>query len=371
MAGRLAIVQIGLGGVGQALVRQYIEQASRFPWLNYAALGDRSGLLYRDGGWSTGDLGEAVQRKAAGNTIARLAELRGRDALLVPPSESGLPDISHIVEDALQRGSVVLVDATGDRNTYDTLFAAKSLGAHVVMCNKWPLAVPYGHYEALISAGGPRTRTGFETTVGAALPVIGPLQRLLETGDEVRRIEASVSGTLGFVLTGLDDGTPFSAAVRKANHRGYTEPDPRDDLSGVDAQRKALILARVLGRRLDMEDVRVESLVPESLRGATLDDFWSRLPDFDAEWSSRVQSAARRGCVLRYVAAVDESGASAGLAEVPSDSQLGSLRGTESLFVFHTRRYGEQPLSIRGRGAGADITASGVLSDILALRDVC
>ncbi len=369
MAGKLAIVQLGLGGVGQALVRQYLDLAPRYPALGYTALGDRSGLFFRQGGLSAADLERILELKSAGQTIAQMAEQLNGKGQFIPPSENGLPDLSMLLVSSARTGSVVVVDATGDRGTYDTLFRARTLGAHAVMCNKWPLAEPFDRYEALMSAGGGSNRIGFETTVGAALPVIGTLQMLLETGDEVYRIEASVSGTLGFVLTQLDQGVSFSAAVREANRLGYTEPDPRDDLSGVDAQRKGLILARVLGRRLDMADVRVESLVPPALQGVGLDEFWRLLPEFDAEMAARVQAAASRGRVLRYVATVDQNGASAGVAEVPSDSQLGSLRGTESLFVFHTRRYHDQPLSVRGRGAGADITASGVMHDILSLVD--
>jgi homoserine dehydrogenase len=369
MAGRLAIIQLGLGGVGQALVRQYLDLSARYPALGYTALGDRTGLIFREGGWANGDLERVLQLKADGLPIAQIAEQVNGRTKFVPPADNGLPDLSMLLVSSARTGSVVVVDATGDRGTYDTLFRARTLGANVVMCNKWPLAVPFDRYEALMAAGGGANRIGFETTVGAALPVIGTLQGLLQTGDEVRRIEASVSGTLGFVFTQLDEGVPFSAAVREAHSLGYTEPDPRDDLSGVDAQRKALILARVLGRRMDMADVRVESVVPPALQGAGLDEFWQRLPEFDGDMAARVEAAASRGNVLRYIATVDESGASAGLAEVPSDGQLGSLRGTESLFVFHTRRYHDQPLSVRGRGAGADVTASGVMSDILSLLD--
>jgi homoserine dehydrogenase len=371
MSGKLSIVQLGLGGVGQALARQYLELAERYPRLGYTGLGDRSGLLVAERGLPAADLARALELKAAGHSIAQVAEQLGGKARFLPPSDDGLPDLSLLLVSAAQSGSVVVVDATGDRGTHATLLRARTLGAHVAMCNKWPLAVPFDRFEELMAAGGGGSRIKFETTVGAALPVIGTLEKLVQNGDEVRRIEAAVSGTLGFVFSRLDEGSPFSTAVQEAHRLGYTEPDPRDDLSGVDAQRKALILARVLGRRMDMPDVRVESLVPLALREAGLEEFWRRLPDFDGEMAVRVEAAAGRGCVLRYVATVDEVGAAAGLAEVPSGSQLGSLRGTESLFVFHTRRYGEQPLSVRGRGAGAEVTASGVMSDILSLLDPC
>src|SRR5206468_2267971 len=152
--------------------------------------------------------------------------------------------------------------------------------------NKWPLAENTARYEALLSAGNGAML--YETTVGAALPVINTLDKLLQTGDDIHKIEAAISGTLGYVCSEIQRGTPFSAALLSANRLGYTEPDPRDDLAGVDARRKALILARKLGQRLDMEDVQVESLVPPGLDTVTLEEFWRRLPEADAAYAERV-----------------------------------------------------------------------------------
>jgi homoserine dehydrogenase len=157
-------------------------------------------------------------------------------------------------------------------------------------------------------------------------------------------------------------------ALREAQALGYSEPDPRDDLGGIDARRKALILARKLGMRLDMGDVAAASLVPEGLERTPLDAFWEGLRAQDADYAARVAAAAARGAALRFLAVINREGARVGLVEAPLDGLAGSLRGTESLFVFKTRRYGDQPLAVRGRGAGADLTASGVLADILAIH---
>jgi homoserine dehydrogenase len=230
------------------------------------------------------------------------------------------------------------------------------------------LAEPIDLYDALVQGGSGRFL--YETTVGAALPVINVLDGLLQTGDEVTAIDAAISGTLGYLSTQIQAGVPFSTALAEAQALGYTEPDPRDDLGGVDARRKALILARKLGMRLNMADIEVESLVPRGLDDISLRDFWQQLPSADPLYQAKVADAVSRGNVLRYLARIDASGASVALREVPIASLAGGLTGTESLFVFHTRRYGEQPLAVRGRGAGAVITASGVLGDVLRLGGV-
>ena len=368
----LQIVQLGLGGVGQALVRQYLTLAERHPWLTYAALGDRSGLLTVDGSFTPADLQITLAAKADARPLSQIARHLDERAHFHPNTAPGLPSLNPMLHFENHQSKIqnpkskIIVYVTAERHAYDTLLQARQSGAHIVMCNKWTLAEPTERYEAFMQAGDGRLL--YETTVGAALPVIGTLDRLLETGDDVQRIEAAISGTLGFVCTEIQRGVPFSQALREASRLGYTEPDPRDDLAGIDARRKALILARKLGHRLNMDDVGVQSLVPPGLEGVSLEEFWQRLPEADGEYAARVAEAASRGNVLRFLATIDATGASVILTETPLNSLAGSLTGTESLFVFHTRRYGDQPLAVRGRGAGADLTASGVLSDILYLR---
>jgi homoserine dehydrogenase len=367
----MQIVQLGLGGVGQALVRHYIHLADRYPWLRYAGIADRSGLLLLDGGWTLEDLQSALGAKAGGSRLAQLAASFGTRATFTAASaESAVPPLDALFSSTRQAaaGELVVVDVTAERKAYDTLLQARQNGAHLVLCNKWALAEDIGRYDALVHGGSGRFL--YETTVGAALPVINVLDSLLHTGDEVTAIDAAISGTLGYISTQIQAGVPFSAALAGAQSLGYTEPDPRDDLGGVDARRKALILARKLGMRLNMADIQVESLVPPGLDDISLTDFWQELPSTDKEYANRVAEARDRGSVLRYLARIDASGASVALREVPLDSLAGSLSGTESLFVFHTRRYGEQPLAVRGRGAGAEITASGVLGDMLRLGGV-
>ena len=209
--------------------------------------------------------------------------------------------------------------------------------------------------------------TRWETTVGAALPVIVTLNRLVSSGDEVRRITGTFSGTLGYVMTGLQEGKPFSAIVREAHRLGYTEPDPRDDLGGVDVARKALILARGLGWRLNLADVEVQGLYPASMDGLTVAEFMDALPQLDEQFQLRVAEATAAGMVLRFAAQVEDGVCRVGPTLVSASSPLGRLSGTDNLVEFTTRWYNPNPLVVQGRGAGTDATAAGVLSDIIEL----
>ena len=206
-----------------------------------------------------------------------------------------------------------------------------------------------------------------EATVGAGLPIIDTIAKLQESGDEVLGIEGCPSGTLGYLFGELGVGTPFSAALRNAMALGYTEPDPREDLSGMDVARKALILGRLLGFEGDLDAVEVESLVPESMRALGAQEFLGRLDALDADWRGRVEDAARDGRVLRYRAMVSASSVRVGLTAVDSSSPLATLTGTDNQFSITTRRYRDHPIVITGPGAGVGVTAAGVLNDVLKL----
>jgi aspartokinase/homoserine dehydrogenase 1 len=203
--------------------------------------------------------------------------------------------------------------------------------------------------------------------VGAGLPIIDTYHKLVESGDRVDRIEGLLSGTLGYVLSEVSTGVPFSRAVRSAMGKGYTEPDPREDLSGIDVVRKALILARLLGYSGELRRNSVESLVPKWARTLVLDDFLSRLEELDPIWSKRVDAAAQAGVVLRYIALVTANRITVGIRSVPLSSPFAAIKGSDNQLVFTTARYKANPLVITGPGAGAEVTAAGVLNDILRL----
>jgi bifunctional aspartokinase / homoserine dehydrogenase 1 len=246
------------------------------------------------------------------------------------------------------------------------LLGALGHGFDLVLANKKPLAGSWKHYEALLSAvSTDNRRLRYEATVGAGLPILDTYQKLVQTGDRVLRVEGCVSGTLMHVVSEVSAGRRFSSAVREAVERGYAEPDPRDDLSGRDAGRKALIRARRLGYRGPAP--AAEDLVPRSLRALSASAFMDRLPSVDAAWAARVAREAARHQVLRYVVTATSRGVSARLTAVPASSLMGTLQGTRNLVAFTTRRYRKEPLVIIGPGAGADVTAAGILNDIHSL----
>jgi aspartokinase/homoserine dehydrogenase 1 len=206
-----------------------------------------------------------------------------------------------------------------------------------------------------------------ETTVGAGLPVLDTFYKLIEAGDSVRSIEGCPSGTMGYLFGEMGRGVAFSQALRGAMELGDTAPDPRDDLSGADVARKALILGRLLGFEGELEDVEVESLVPADAATTPLADFLATLEKYDATWEERVAAARSRSAVLRYRATATSRSVTVGLVEVPAASALGALSGPDNQFAFTTGRYDSNPLVITGPGAGPAVTAAGVLNDVLEL----
>jgi aspartokinase/homoserine dehydrogenase 1 len=345
------VVLLGFGRVARALA----EMATRAGdgRIRIVAALDRSGYVFEPRGLAR----ERLLRLSAGKDDgALLADLGGRRA----SAEEALHEIaSHAVS------RPVLVDVTAEE-TGDLLRAALGQGFDLVLANKKPLAGEAGAYRRLLDeAAATSRRVRYEATVGAGLPILDTFRKLVDSGDRVLRVEGCVSGTLGFVLSSLDAGSSFSAAVREAMARGYAEPDPREDLSGADVLRKGLILARLLGYA--GRPPRAASLVPPPLARLPLARFLERLPAHDAAWRERAAAEAARGRVLRYVVVATARGVKAGLRAVPRASPIGALSGTRNLLSFTTRRYRREPLVVSGPGAGPEVTAAGILNDIQSL----
>ncbi|KAL8501767.1 hypothetical protein ACS0TY_021041 [Phlomoides rotata] len=265
---------------------------------------------------------------------------------------------------------LALVDCSASSETVALLCEAVNLDCCVVLANKKPLTASLEYYDKLISQ--PR-RIRHESTVGAGLPVISTINRLISSGDPIFRIIGSLSGTLGYVMSEVEGGRPFSQVVNAAKSLGFTEPDPRDDLSGMDVARKALILARLLGHRIELDNIKVESLYPVEMGSDVmpLEDFLVHgLPSLDKDIQKKIESASSNGNVLRYVCLIEESRCEVGIQEVAKDSALGRLKGSDNVLEIYSRCYSKQPLVIQGAGAGNDTTAAGVLADILDLRDL-
>jgi bifunctional aspartokinase / homoserine dehydrogenase 1 len=267
----------------------------------------------------------------------------------------------------------VLVDCTAadDMNAlYESAFAN---GIHVVAANKKPLTSTWAQTQALHVASRRASRSYlYETTCGASLPVIETLKNLVRTGDVVHRIDGSLSGTLGYLCDAVMKGTAVSSAVASAKERGLTEPHPRDDLSGTDVARKALILARELGAQLELADVSIEPFIaPEFLAEPDPDRFLAQLSRVDDAFAAKVRQYQNSGLVLRYLAQLERTAngirLKVGPVAVDALHPAASLRGEESMVAFSTNRYRDYPLIVRGAGAGGDVTAAGVLADILRL----
>ena len=247
--------------------------------------------------------------------------------------------------------------------TFDLDLLGIENGSYLVLSNKGPLSGSTGQYERLVREVP--DRLWHEATVGAGMPVISTIGGLIETGDEVLEIQASPSGTLGFIMSSVEAGRSFSEAVKEAVELHYAEPDPRDDLSGLDVARKAIILARMMGRRIEPGEIPFESLVPEGLENVPLDEFMARLPDHDDAFTARM-TAVEPGHMLRYLARIPKDGpVTVGLADTPVESPFGPISGPENVFDIRTRRYSDVTLTVRGPGAGPERTASGVVWDLL------
>jgi aspartokinase/homoserine dehydrogenase 1 len=206
----------------------------------------------------------------------------------------------------------------------------------------------------------------YEATVGAGLPIMTTLRDLLDTGDTLHAVEGVLSGTMAWLFNRHDGSVPFGRLVLEARERGFTEPDPRDDLSGLDVARKLVILAREAGWERSLEDVSLESLVPPAMRALSLPEFLKGVDALDAPMRERLERARKAGKVLRYTARLDRTGAmQVGLAELAADHALAHLHLTDNMVQFTTARYADNPLVVQGPGAGPDVTAAGVFADLL------
>ncbi|CAL2275745.1 unnamed protein product [Prunus armeniaca] len=356
---------------------------------------------------------QAATLKEKFNIDLRVMGITGSRTMLL--SEAGI-DLSRWRELQKERGVVadmdkfvqhvhgnqfipnkVLVDCTADSSIASHYYDWLRKGIHVVTPNKKANSGPLDQYLKIRALQRQSyTHYFYEATVGAGLPIINTLQGLLETGDKILRIEGVFSGTLSYIFNNFIGRRTFSEVVAEAKHAGYTEPDPRDDLSGTDVCRKVIILARESGLKLELSDIPVESLVPEPLKvklyftipcqmqkftfdvefwiirfqnSASAEDFMEKLPQFDHDWAKKRQIAEDAGEVLRYVGVVDmvNQKGIVKLQTYKNDHPFAQLSGADNIIAFTTTRYKDQPLIIRGPGAGAEVTAGGVFSDILRL----
>jgi aspartokinase/homoserine dehydrogenase 1 len=351
----LSIGIIGPGNIGSTLLDQIAGQSKR--------LGEEFGVDLRvraitdSKRMTLGETGiDIVGWKKTLETRATTADMRAF--------------IDHV--DAEYFPHSVVIDCTTSEEIPRSYAEWLDRGIHIITPNKKAGTAPLPEYRRIMEMARTRQRHFlYETTVGAGLPIIGTLRELIRTGDIIERVEGVFSGTLAYLFWKFDGQTPFSSLVKEAKELGYTEPDPRDDLSGMDIVRKTVILAREIGHEVEVADVPVRSLVPDELADpgkVSIEDFLERLESSDEEIAGLYRKAAERGMVVKYAGIIESDGScSVELREYPKDHPFARITGSDNIVAFTTARYREQPLVVQGPGAGPAVTAGGIFADLLRL----
>jgi aspartokinase/homoserine dehydrogenase 1 len=265
----------------------------------------------------------------------------------------------------------IFVDCTASDKVSGQYKEILDANISVVTPNKRANAGSFEYYQALKqSALKHNVKFLYETNVGAGLPIINTLTDLVSSGDKVLKIQGVMSGTLSYIFSSYKDGKSFSQIVKEAKEKGFTEPDPREDLNGMDVARKLLILARETGLSLELKDIKVENLVPGPVRKSnSIEEFFKKLAEYDKKFEEKRKRAADKGNVLRYVANLENGKGEISLQEVNSTHPFYSLSGSDNIFAIYTTHYREHPIVIKGPGAGADVTAAGVFADIIRISN--
>lgn len=343
------VIIFGAGGVGRALLRQIVAgrdvtRRRNKVHFDVVAVTDSRGWRWEKAGLNDSQLEKIVADKGGGRALG--ADRPGNLDILDQAEADGLED-------------VLVVDVTAEKGMEAVVDRALAMGYGVALANKKPLTGPWDFAGKYFDH--PRIR--YESTVGGGQPVIAALRYLMDTNDPISGIEGQLSGTLGYICGRLDEGTPFSLALSEAKEQGITEPDPREDLGGLDVMRKIMILGRLAGWPLEEADIRVESLYDATWVDLSVLEFMELVPTMDMAIKRRVSEAAANGAVLRYEAKVEAGRGSVGLTPISKDNPLAHLK----YIGFKSGRYRQQPLMIGGKGAGLEMTAAGVVGDLISL----
>ncbi|GJC81287.1 homoserine dehydrogenase [Colletotrichum liriopes] len=350
------IAIIGAGGVGKSFLSQLEALASRrpSPKLNLVYISTSKKALY-DASYSPIPIASAIEKLAA-----------------VSQAPPALPQLADYL--AAAPAKVVLVDNTSSQDIADAYPVFLGRGISVVTPNKKAFSGSYKLWQDIFTAAeSSGAKVYHESSVGAGLPVISTLKDLVDTGDRVTKIEGVFSGTMSFLFNSFaptsGSGGKWSAEVAKAKELGYTEPDPRDDLNGLDVARKLTILARLAGLPVESPtSFPVQSLIPKELEScASGDEFLQKLPEFDSQMEETKAAAEKQGKVVRFVGSIDVASkqVKVGLEQFDASHPIAALKGSDNIISFYTVRYGSNPLIIQGAGAGGDVTAMGVTGDLI------
>ena len=288
-------------------------------------------------------------------------------------AEGAPTDWEAIIEQLTQphRHQQIFVDATGDPEVAREYPRLLKNGIHIVTPSKQANTFEQEYFRTLMELSRKHdAHYHFETTAGAGLPVISTIADLVETGDTITEVSGVLSGTMNYLFDELEQGKPFSEIIRKAKEEGYSEPDPRDDLSGEDVARKFIIMARVSGLEVERAELEVESLCPADLSEVDLDQFFEGIAKHDSAWQSKIELAQSKNETLRYVGRLKAGQISIGVESVPKNSPLGQLSGSDNLIEIKSNRYAHSPIIVQGPGAGRDVTAGGVLADVMKIASL-